>query len=78
MADTIEWERRNCPRISEERFYNFNASMFITNPSASSAFFLCSFDLFAVHEGEFAAAWAHFVTKLLSKFKFINNCQIWD
>lgn len=46
------------------------------NPGIPSAYLHCSFDLFAVHEGEFAASWAHFVTTSLSKFKFINNSQI--
>lgn len=50
--------------------------MFVTNPGIPSAYFHYLFDLFAVHEGDFAAAWAHFVTKPLSKFKFINNSQI--
>lgn len=47
IVDTIECKRRNCSRFSKKHFYNFSASVFITNPSAPSAFFLYSFELFA-------------------------------
>lgn len=74
IVHTTGCKRKNCPRISKEHFYNFNSSVFITNPGITSEYFCCSFDLFAVHESEFAAAQAHFVTT--SHTKFIKNNQI--